>query len=1011
MAVGRYGTALMAVNTQRPPDLERGADVEEVELATPPVVAAQVAQWEKGARGPVDPREAASLLWRTEVAAYLDGRADAWLDVPGVRTLLPGWQTLEATDRSSWPATKKALRTLVAAEAPGGPTPEELVAQLRKERAVEQLNDLVLLFKYTTLGARRPLRETASLFRLVSALLSAGNWPATREAVIAALEAPLAVPRVFAAPLDENPKPPPADGGGRPPRGPRLPMFDLATPHAAEALRRLHDEIDEIDRRRDTDAMVDALRAGGVDETLIGRATGRLPGRDRPEAVLGVSAGAAGEPAGARPVVGASSASVATQPYRVRIVRSHIAGIPVLLDVAEAQARLLRLRSTLAERLTAALPATVTDRLRDLGIDVSDLTIWPDLVTAATHVPSYLEPVGRSDLLLVRQTTTGYRRAEIAYVENILIGEERAREHTVRTLSREETFTVSERETEETQDLQVTDRGELSREVSSVVEEDMQASGSVEVTSRGPTQIVATGEASFERSTEEAAKAVEKYSRETIERAVKRTLEKVRREVRRLFEQELLEFNKHGFKRDGNAADHVTGVYQYLERVSRARIFWYGERELYDLLVPEPAALVWQQAVAHKELQIALQPPDHELFDSLTLDNIADLRDEIIAAFRVMDLPALPDETRNIGVPISATGRGDEAKYTAVKEVQVPDGYAVVGALFVISAEVEDSDDEPNGGIAVGDQVHLWTAPIVSGNQGSATHDFLFSDPLPGPTVAVAMNADNFTSLAGTVNLKLELTDDGRLDWALAAYARVADRYEQLRREYEQAVIEASTYQATENVTLPVGSRERLERIVRTELQRSAIDLMRNAPVDTDLITDFAYVGSDGAIATHPVADIPELRAAEPEIRFLQQAFEWEHMSWILYPYFWGRRSEWGRKVAHLAPDPDFAAFLDAGAARLQVPVRPGFEAIVKHYMETGEVYGGDGLPKMGDEGYLPFIAEQLTTLSAPGDEIPWPPDEPREWDIVSPTSLVLVRSANSDPVPTWDPATGDETN
>jgi hypothetical protein len=65
----------------------------------------------------------------------------------------------------------------------------------------------------------------------------------------------------------------------------------------------------------------------------------------------------------------------------------------------------------------------------------------------------------------------------------------------------------------------------------------------------------------------------------------------------------------------------------------------------------------------------------------------------------------------------------------------------------------------------------------------------------------------------------------------------------------------------------------------------------------------------------------------------------------------------------------------------------------------------------MGDEGYLPFIAEQLTTLSAPGDEIPWPPDEPKEWDIVSPTSLVLVRSANSDPVPTWDPATGDETN
>jgi hypothetical protein len=452
-------------------------------------------------------------------------------------------------------------------------------------------------------------------------------------------------------------------------------------------------------------------------------------------------------------------------------------------------------------------------------------------------------------------------------------------------------------------------------------------------------------------------------------------------------------------------------VYQYLERVSRARVFWYGERELYDLVVPEPAALVWQQAIAHRELHIALEAPDRELFDSLTLDNIEDLRDEVIAAYRVSDMPPLPDETREIGIPLAATGRGDEAKYTATKDVQVPDGYAVTGALFVLSAEVEESSDVPNGGVAVGDEVHLWQAPIATGNQGSAAHDFSFAHPLAGPTIGVAFNADNFTSLAATVSLRLAMTDAGKHAWALAAYARVADRYEQLRREYEQAVIDATSYQATEVVTLPEGSREQLQRIMRAELQRAAIDLMRNAPVDLDLVADFPYPAADGSLAAHPVTDIAALHAAEPEIRFLQQAFEWEHLAWVLYPYFWGRRSEWSRKIAQAYPDPDFGAFLNAGAARVQIPVRPGFEDLVKHFMETGEVYEGEGLPKMGDPGYLPFIDEQMTALDAPQEERAWPPDAPREWDVVSPTSLVLVRSEAAAQLPSWDPQSGDETN
>ena len=439
-------------------------------------------------------------------------------------------------------------------------------------------------------------------------------------------------------------------------------------------------------------------------------------------------------------------------------------------------------------------------------------------------------------------------------------------------------------------------------------------------------------------------------------------------------------------------------------------MFWYGERELYDVLVPEPAALIWHLAISRPELHISLQEPDGALFDSLTVDTIAAQREAVIRAYRVTDLPPLPEDNEQRSMPFSATGSGDEARYATSKEIQIPDGYVVTGASFAVTAEVEDEDDTPNGGVVVGPAVQLWQAPLQAGTyQGRAVRNFSFSPPLAGPAVAAAVNADNFTTLGGSVTLDLELTDEAREAWALAAYGRVSERYEQLRREYEQAVEQATATQPDELIALPEGSRLRLQQMIRSELQRAAIDIMRNVAVDFDLIADHEVASADGSLAIHPTSDLPALHAAEPEVRFLQQAFEWEHLAWILYPYFWGRRTEWSRTVVQSHPDPDFAAFLNAGAARVQIPVRPGFENMVKHFMETREVYEGEGLPKMGDPGYVSFIDEQLTSLGAPGEEIPWPPAEPREWDIVAPTPLTLVRSQSLAQSPTWDPNTGVE--
>jgi hypothetical protein len=71
-------------------------------------------------------------------------------------------------------------------------------------------------------------------------------------------------------------------------------------------------------------------------------------------------------------------------------------------------------------------------------------------------------------------------------------------------------------------------------------------------------------------------------------------------------------------------------------------------------------------------------------------------------------------------------------------------------------------------------------------------------------------------------------------------------------------------------------------------------------------------------------------------IKFLHQAIEWENMLYFLYPYFWSHRSRWELKKGLDHPDAIHKAFLKSGAARVVLPVRPGFEKDFVSFVETG---------------------------------------------------------------------------
>ncbi len=94
----------------------------------------------------------------------------------------------------------------------------------------------------------------------------------------------------------------------------------------------------------------------------------------------------------------------------------------------------------------------------------------------------------------------------------------------------------------------------------------------------------------------------------------------------------------------------------------------------------------------------------------------------------------------------------------------------------------------------------------------------------------------------------------------------------------------------------------------------------------------------------------------EDRISFINQAIDWDNVTYFLYSYFWDVPKSWEfiRQIQH--PDSIRQAFLRAGSARVILTVRPGWEVAWTYFVEYGSTSLPDPLPS---HPYL-TIAEQI---------------------------------------------------
>jgi len=570
------------------------------------------------------------------------------------------------------------------------------------------------------------------------------------------------------------------------------------------------------------------------------------------------------------------------------------------------------------------------------------------------------------ELVVVERDLCGYEKGEVADIENVLAGERK--EHNDRD------FEMTEREQlEEAEQTAVREEVEESREESrmrveaeQVLQTDTRFEASLNVVAQYPPYVTVTADAGFQlnNSRTQTDKAISGMAREVTSKTAKRVTDRelTRRTTRTRRERERR--YRHRFEASD---DSVIGVYRFVDAVWTARSVRYDPPRLQcELVLPEPAAWLKMALDSRPSVTIDMPMPTEPKNDTggrlsptdITVGNWSTL----VAAAQATGVPPPPEPqvrvTRSVksaqDPPPSGSGTsGGLLPRVEVRDtLNVPEGYQAVRYKVAFSALVGAVAPSPSFTVMVGDDDPRLTsaaAPYynasVSGTLGGITD-----------VVAFAIEHEVGYGFSAVVTVWCTLTGEALDRWESTVHSRIWATYQAAQELYESRLAEARARVADP----PAGLRStETRRLIETELRRLCLHMLAGGrfprPDSVSLLT-----GPD------LTPNIPVNAEERDRILFLEQAFDWRLIQYAPYPYYWGRHSEWPELALRDGPDAMLAEFERAGAVRVVVPAREGFNLALLHYLKKGRVWFGSRPPQMGDPLYLSIALEVADQLDRP---------------------------------------------
>jgi hypothetical protein len=637
----------------------------------------------------------------------------------------------------------------------------------------------------------------------------------------------------------------------------------------------------------------------------------------------------------------------------------------------------------------------------------SQLVIAPPV--APWLFPERIKAVGIGDLKVVKQHIKAYEMGEISHIENVLLGE--LKKHTTEhALSNTQTFSMTnDTTTETTKDLQTTERFELKTEAENTVKEDTSVKAGVAISAKyGEVLTVKTNvDVAYDKATTDSTKTSIDHAKDVVSRTAVKITARVIQQQSRSTTETFTEKDEHTLD-DTKGKTNTIGIYQWLNKVYQAQVFNYGPHLLLDLTVPEPAAFLIEAVTTAAKTAAPQKPPDIDFtLDQLSTDT-TDLHyyGKYLQIYSVSGVVGPPADHTTVSKTFSAKGN-DDANDNLVgnAEATIPENYQAKTAVVQGSYNVKKDFNSTNSGmnIFVGTKIAGFTWPTF-------TAQTMNLDSFEEGSIPIGLATFGVRDYTATIDILCGLTDEARNDWKAKTFGAIVEAYNNLLSTYQDQV-KALAITGTTEGALGSNNVDINRKIERLEIKKSVLSLLYdlNFVPDPSKADPQSLLGFNGIVTDDPAPPpppaIPEGFArpnpvtAENQgriVRFLEEAFEWEQMVYFFYPYYWGRKETWHASSLRRNSDPLFANFLNAGEARVVLPVRPNLYEDVVWFLQWGQVWKGGDVPPITSADYLPIVEEIKAADDAPEGETP----EGDPWEVRVPTDLVKLRTDGK--LPGW---------
>lgn len=627
------------------------------------------------------------------------------------------------------------------------------------------------------------------------------------------------------------------------------------------------------------------------------------------------------------------------------------------------------------------LSTTLTVDISNQGCNRAELISVPnDNPTSPDSSDSFIpkgfgiKRLGIADYLKVEQSTHAYVEGEVANIENIMARE--YREKSTRRLRRSEVTetTSSDTEREQLTDTTTASRFEMQSEIAKIMQEatDAGISANTGYSGGGFSINVAASYASH-RSKEESMRQAVTQAQDITARALDRVVTKVHQERIEKIVEEFEENNSHGF--DNRKGDkHVVGVYRWVDKLMKNQVWNYGKRLMFEFAVPQPAKLHLLAMNSREKIAMPVDPRKSLTFNMSDYTALSD--ENVLKHWTSVYNVEIEKKSDSLVLSksFSEAQIGEDEVFSKKETVQIDEGYEATHA-YANGFVTFDRDHKQvhSFGLSLGQHIHCVTDQLYDYNFGNKRFDL---DNVKN-SIEIAYHSNNYHAMSIGVNIYCKLSDSAKKQYQQKTFNVIIEAYEDAMTEYNNKVAEEETKANNIKGSNPLFYRQ----IEQEVLKHNCIAYLTDNKSKTKNIGTKMYTGDQLLDFKVDRTDINEYTSFA---KFMEQAFEWDIMSYNLYPYYWGNKTEWGSMYVSEDADPLFRSFLRSGMARVIVTVRPGFEDAVQFYMSTGRLWNGGEVPVIGDPMYLSIVDELKDVKGEP---------QGKPWITRLPTSLTILQA------------------